>query len=545
MDENILSCSKCGHTVKESAEACAYCGTAVSAGDEALSADEEITGIETQAEEPSLLAENESSRDTTMAAGTAGKTEDPGVVSETETKGQIQPEDKPADTVDTAAEGVSDLDNQLSDFDDNIDFQLPDDELIVELDSEETAKDMEPATGDRAESEATGGPELKLDQPSGQDNIVELDQQTAEATAEVIPLADKVSGKTATESAPDLPETPVLEESAEDASESETLGADILELVQVETTEQKSSEEQGSEILKTTEESAAVKEEKPLPDETTDSSGKADEELEAIMLTPADEDPSLKQPSSEGEDINAAAPEPDPPVELAAPADGDIAKSDDLSPTGQDTAGAEVIQQQATVEGALKIEKASQELAEAKKNKKPAASAKAAQKQKAALARAKALKAKKLKLAKAQALKKKKLKLAKAKALKKQKAAQAGIETASKEVAAGSKSPEAVNSKMGITNMDANTKMLGLLKKYEGQAIGINYDNSAAIREAQLVEANDEFFSVFVKDKELSYNHPLKTILTIIEGQDGVETGESEQKEKFKAVVKVYPLVLF
>ena len=94
-------------------------------------------------------------------------------------------------------------------------------------------------------------------------------------------------------------------------------------------------------------------------------------------------------------------------------------------------------------------------------------------------------------------------------------------------------------------SMEANTKMLGLLKKYEGQAIGINYDNSAAIKEAQLVEANDEFFSVFVKEKELNYRHPLKTILTIIEGKDGVETGKSEQKEKFTAVVKVYPLVLF
>ena len=60
-----------------------------------------------------------------------------------------------------------------------------------------------------------------------------------------------------------------------------------------------------------------------------------------------------------------------------------------------------------------------------------------------------------------------------------------------------------------------------------------------------LVEANDEFFSVFVKDQKLNYSHPLKTILTIIEGQDGVEAGTAEQKAKFKAVVKVYPLVLF
>jgi len=94
-------------------------------------------------------------------------------------------------------------------------------------------------------------------------------------------------------------------------------------------------------------------------------------------------------------------------------------------------------------------------------------------------------------------------------------------------------------------SMEASTNILGLLKKYEGQAIGINYDNSADIKEAELVEANDEFISVFVKEKELNYSHPLKTILTIIEGKDGVGTGKPEQGAKFNAVVKVYPLVLF
>ena len=44
---------------------------------------------------------------------------------------------------------------------------------------------------------------------------------------------------------------------------------------------------------------------------------------------------------------------------------------------------------------------------------------------------------------------------------------------------------------------------MGLLKKYEGKAIGINYDNSAEVKEAELIEANDEFFSVLVKDTKL------------------------------------------
>jgi len=98
---------------------------------------------------------------------------------------------------------------------------------------------------------------------------------------------------------------------------------------------------------------------------------------------------------------------------------------------------------------------------------------------------------------------------------------------------------------MVIQSNGANTRMLGLLKKYEGQAIGINYDNSAEIKEAKLVEANDEFFSVFVKDQGLNYSYPLNTILTIIEGKDGVGTGKPEQKGNFNAVIKVYPLVLF
>ena len=86
-------------------------------------------------------------------------------------------------------------------------------------------------------------------------------------------------------------------------------------------------------------------------------------------------------------------------------------------------------------------------------------------------------------------------------------------------------------------------RLLGLLKRYKGKAIGINYDNSSVIKEAELVDANEEFFSIMVKDKKLQYSYPLKTILTIVEGQDGVETGEDNHKAKFDAVIKVYPLV--
>ena len=125
--------------------------------------------------------------------------------------------------------------------------------------------------------------------------------------------------------------------------------------------------------------------------------------------------------------------------------------------------------------------------------------------------------------------------------MKKQKAAQAQAEASSQEIQRSSTGmPQAA-----AASMNHYARLLGLLKRYKGKAIGINYDNSSEIRKAELVEANEEFFSVRVKDKKLQYSYPLKTILTIIEGQEGVETGEGDKKAKFDAVIKVYPLVLF
>lgn len=187
---------------------------------------------------------------------------------------------------------------------------------------------------------------------------------------------------------------------------------------------------------------------------------------------------------------------------------------------------------------AQKIGRISQDLAAAAK-KQTVTLAEAQQKEKTALSKARAQKQQKLMLAKAAALKRKKAAQAKALALKKQQAAQGGIETANHDQTA------AAGRLQNGQDLAANNKMQSLLEKYKDQAIGINYDNSADIREARLVEANGEFFSVYVKDKKLHYSYPLKTILTVIEGEDGVDTGDSKQPVKFNAVIKVYPLVLF
>ena len=480
MDTDQMSCAKCGHLLKDGAEACAYCGTAVASVDSPPQADGEPPNLAEQAaEQPEV-----STDDASVAAATEASSVPPDVTSEAEPTDQGQPEETRRLIDESAAEVTSGTVDSLPEADDQFDFQLPDDELIVDFDADETAKEPEqPAAADAGSVETE-----KPGTESAMDDIVDLKQHAAEATAEVISLSEKASGKTVSEDNPGLPQTPVLEVSGEDPSESETLGADILELVKDETIEPETAPDQASGL-------------------TPNANGTETEGLDAILLT-SDEAVQSDTPSSPTDTAQTAkSTEAEEPVEPAAPTADGTAKSDPSSPSDDAQASLE----------AAKIEKA-------------------AKSKKAALAKALALKKKKLKLAKAQALKKKKLKLAKAQALKKQKEAQAGIENSDKASAAG---PDMVQS------MEANTQLLGLLKKYEGQTIGINYDNSADIKAAELVATNAEFFSVFVKDQELTYCHPLKTVLTVIEGKDGVESGNPEQTPKFNAVVKVYPLVLF
>lgn len=187
---------------------------------------------------------------------------------------------------------------------------------------------------------------------------------------------------------------------------------------------------------------------------------------------------------------------------------------------------------------ALQKEKAAQAVV-LKKKKLALAKAEALKKQKAAQAKAEALKKRKAVLARAQASRKQEAIQARADALKKQKAAQARAEASSREIQlASSPMPQAA-----AAGVMSHKRLLGLLKRYKGKAIGINYDHSSEIREAELVDANEEFFSIRIKDKKLQYNYPLKTILTIVEGREGVETGEGDKKTKYDAVIKVYPLV--
>jgi hypothetical protein len=522
MDKNIMNCPKCGHSVSDTAKACAYCGTVISSGESSSQPDEKVPATAAQPSVPPLLPSEDASPPIELTGESAGAPEASKAKSDNVPSSHIQPEDTKPEKNEPITEATPAAEDLPPDADAQMDVQLPDEELIAELEAEEGGK--------------------------GMDETADLQPKAAEASAEVIPLVDKASAKAAADELVDLPETQVLEVSGDDSAESETLGAEILELIEVEASELESEQKFRPEILKESDEPAVGEKADLAQDATPAEAENKGREPEAIFLTSDDEVQSVTQssPAGVGEAVQKEVSED--PVESAAPTGEAAEKSDDSSEQGESQVKADAIQKQteaqASVE-ALKSEKAPQRLAESQKKQKVALDPALLKKQKAALARAGALKKQKLKLAKVQALKRRKAALVKAQALKKQKAAQAGVENSIKEEAAVSSPPKADNPNMVIQSMGANTRMLGLLKKYQGQAIGINYDNSAEIKEAKLVAANDEFFSVFVKDQGLNYSYPLNTILTIIEGKDGVGTGKPEQEGKFKAVIKVYPLVLF
>ncbi|MDX2447733.1 MAG: hypothetical protein QNK29_11130, partial [Desulfobacterales bacterium] len=83
-----------------------------------------------------------------------------------------------------------------------------------------------------------------------------------------------------------------------------------------------------------------------------------------------------------------------------------------------------------------------------------------------------------------------------------------------------------------------------LLKKYEGKEIGINYDDPAEIKRAQLAKVNTDHFSVLVLENELLYSYPFGNILSIVEAADGVPVDISGETANYPIVVKVLHLMV-
>jgi len=559
MDVTISNCPKCGHGVNATATACTYCGTALSSGDSSPQPGQKAPGTAAQSVRPPPLPTGDSPPVLDKTEVSAGTPEVSEVPSDPEPSSQVQPEETRIDIHEPDPKAVAGAADQLAAAGGRMDIQPPVEDPIADSDAEKTAKGQDQAPG----SDAVSAEIEKPDTSSDSIVIGDLEQPATQSVAQVIPLADKAAAKSVSSDSPDLSETLVLEVRHENPAEAESPGTDVSERI--------ADDEFELGVLldpnasKPSDEQAAEGKIDLIQNPTPAQPDNPDGEPEASLLTADDKSQSGK-PSTVAEAAKAApAGEAEIRVESAVAAT-ETRPSDPATAPGEARAKTEVIRKQTEALAAVEppeletaaqktevirkqtealaaveppeLETAAQDLADPQKKQR---AARVLQMKK--LAQAQALKKKRLELAQAQ--KRKRVAILKAQALKKQNAAQAGIVKAHKEMATGSNSPKVDKSNMIAQGRGAHTKMLGLLKKYEGQAIGINYDNSADIKEAELVKVNDEFFSVFVKDQKLNYSHPLKTILTIIEGEDGVGDGKPGQKAKFRAVIKVYPLALF
>jgi len=547
MDSNLMSCPRCGHVVGNAAGACTYCGALISEGGRKEQTDDKIAAQETPATEPALpsqptqallidemsdeadnsIKSSESSLEQQTAAEPAAAPPDPATEAEL-----------PADA--DAADEIGPLAKDLT--------VTPDQEIIQQ--SAVSESDAEIAVIEAQEPEAVAFSEPAAAADFMQDDEASTAGKNRSAGGADQTVEEQAQAEFEAEHVPVSSESKILDSAAEETDESETPGVETAAMLEPHAAGDQADRSTVSAGWPFSDEGMGAAqndhqvewqptEEKQIAAEPE--SGLTSESLgDTILLEPADE---VQTPAKKTSDRVVKK------AKKVAPKPAGVAKGGSGAKAKENKMRADVLKiEKAARDMAAAIEKQKEKLIEAENstNKKAeAARIQALKMQKAALAKAQAQKKQKLLLAKAAALKRKKAAEAKAQALKKQSEAQSAIETPKNEKAAAQGHRQADKPTVISGSMEVNSRMQDLLKKYEGQAIGINYDNSTEIKEALLEDANSEYFSVFVRDKKLHYNYPLKTILTVIEGQDGVDTGNSKQPTKFKAVVKVYPLVLF
>ena len=83
-------------------------------------------------------------------------------------------------------------------------------------------------------------------------------------------------------------------------------------------------------------------------------------------------------------------------------------------------------------------------------------------------------------------------------------------------------------------------KIKDILKKYEEETIGINYDSSTEFKGANLVKVGDDIFSILIMDKKLMKSFPLRNIMSITEGVNGVSIDNMEGRPPFPIIIEVY-----
>jgi len=190
---------------------------------------------------------------------------------------------------------------------------------------------------------------------------------------------------------------------------------------------------------------------------------------------------------------------------------------------------------------ALRRQKEEEERAEAlRKQKEEEDRAEALRRQKEEEERAEALRRQKEEEERAEALRKQKEEEDRAEALRRQKEEEERAEALRRQKEEEEKK-ELQKKIEDITNvLKPKENIKDLLKKYEGQTIGINHDSPTEIKGADLIKVGGDLFSILLIDEKLLKSYPLRTITSVIEGVNGVSDGNMEEKSKFSIVILVH-----
>jgi len=215
----------------------------------------------------------------------------------------------------------------------------------------------------------------------------------------------------------------------------------------------------------------------------------------------------------------------------------------------------------------LKMKEEEEAKAEALRKQREEEEAKAEELRKKKLEEAKAeeLRKKKLEEAKAEELRKQKEEEAKTEALRKQQEEEAKAEELRKQKEEEEAKAEALRKQEQEAKAEAlrkqqeeeakelqkrindiidvlkpKMKIKDILKKYEEETIGINYDSSTEFKGANLVKVGDDIFSILIMDKKLMKSFPLRNIMSITEGVNGVSIDNMEGRPPFPIIIEVY-----
>ena len=541
MEPNQLTCPQCGLVNNHLSEACAQCGIIFVKNptkEEPTAQDEQKRKAIEEAE--AILEQSDSAAGNDTADSETVVKPDP---AEDTIELAIPVDDKPAET---QSEATSADETPPEEDQNPVDHEIELEAIETSIEMVDPNMDMEELflseikPDKPVETQKTEDIEKPADAPTQPETAAEQNGQTMKSSTVEDGKKDGENEDTALKQTEAEATTTAQSQEDQNKTDSEEIKSEVVEPDQASAT--------GLTQEKT--DAGKVSEPQNTDDKPTDSAQPNDKDMhleETHELTTAKDQQAEVKPQPAAD---AWIEMPDESADENVPAKNlEVAAQDDALKKQQEIQVREALKKhretQAKAED-LKKEKADQAKAELLKKKKlDRVKAEALKKQKAAQAKAEALKKRKAAVAKAKVAKKQKTARARAEVLKKQKEAQAIAEASAKEIPVASGDVQEAASQTNGENLNPHEKLLGLLQRYKGKAIGINYDNSTEIKEAELIEANEEFFSVMVKEKNLQYSYPLKSILTIIEGQEGVETGQDDQKSKFDAVIKVYPLVSF